>query len=393
MPIPEYFVASREAVLQYNDAPMIDPPDDYGTIKILEEPVIQRRRQPEFVADMSGRGLTVNLGADLHIHGSYLVRRTDVLLFGPNNILTKNGYWSCEARSFKRQFLWYLHLPFYDRMYPGPKPRIEYQTDHLRCDTTDLAKSGSVVQIEEPVFLATPLEPPIWGRWLNTVTPKIFNYKKYGTKRRFLCHTELAWEKAFLETMGIPSHMIIPHDPGRTYLCRDLMTVEYSITNATISACEQANFFELVVQHKKRVDVPKKLFVARLTRSRHNPHYRVLQNELALAKLLLELGFSVIEPEFLSLELQISLFAGAEQIVFVGGSAVFNAVFCAPGTSVVTIEASDTYIGAHTSLFASLGLRYGVIFGEEDPNDPAEHHRRWHLDISRTRAALLSFFS
>ncbi|HUW80311.1 MAG TPA: glycosyltransferase family 61 protein, partial [Acidocella sp.] len=152
-------------------------------------------------------------------------------------------------------------------------------------------------------------------------------------------------------------------------------------------------FFEMIAKHKVKTEKYRKIFVSRLSRSKANPNYRVLQNEQELAAMLGGLGFVTIEPETLPFEVQISIFAAAEQVVFLGGSGVFNAVFCAPDTSVVTIESSNTYIAAHTELLASLDLRYGIIFGREDPEDNSEGHKRWTLDIPRAREELTRFFA
>jgi capsular polysaccharide biosynthesis protein len=171
------------------------------------------------------------------------------------------------------------------------------------------------------------------------------------------------------------------------------MTVEYSESNMTISAAERANFYEIVATCGKRGIYPRKIFVSRLSRSAAQPNYRVLRNEAELATALEALGFTVIEPEAHPLEVQIGMFAAAEQVVFLGGSGVYNAVFCAPDSSVLTIESTDIYAGAHTEMFASLRLRHGVIFGQEDRTDPQPHHRRWTLDIGRAIAAIAAFFA
>jgi hypothetical protein len=382
---------SRETLQRYDHANMADPPEAEGVLKVLEAPKSIPREPPEFVADFSGRGLGLKVSGQQEIHGSYLVRRENVLLFGPNNLVTPEGYWSCEARTFKRQFLWYFHLPFYDRMFPGPKPAIDYKTENLLLRTDNL-KDTDVERVDIPVFLATPLEPPIWGRWIVTVAQKVMQYKEYGAGRKFLCHAVHDWQRAFLRLLGVEEDMILAHDPGRTYVCRDLMTVEYSVTNMTVSAMERANFFTMIANHRVKIERKRKIFVSRLSRSRHNPNYRVLQNEVELASMLEELGFTTIEPETLPFEEQISIFAAAEQVVFLGGSGVFNAAFCAPGTSVVTIESSDTYIGHHTELLASLDMRYGVIFGKEDPEDRSDSHKRWTVDVARVRDELMKFF-
>ena len=131
------------------------------------------------------------------------------------------------------------------------------------------------------------------------------------------------------------------------------MTVEYSVVNMTISRAERMMFFEMVVKHRQRSAGPDKLFISRRSRSKKAPNYRVLQNEDEFASALQGLGFAVVEPETLSLEQQISIFSGATRIVALGGAAIYNAVFCGPGTSFLTVESSDTFIHAHANLLSS----------------------------------------
>lgn len=380
-----------DVVLCYDQVNMVDPPWEAGVLKVLEQPARVARRMPEFVADFSGAGLEFKPTAEQHIHGSYLVQRQNVLLFGPNHLVSPEGYWSCKSRSHKRQFLSYLNEEFYGRMYPGPKPEVDDKATELLLKTSQMAPADVEV-IETPLFLATPLEPPIWGRWIATVASKVAQFRQYGAGRRFFCHIEHDWQRAFLNLLGVDPATILQHDAGRTYVCRDVMTVEYSDANMTISSWERLNFFEMVAKHKVKTRDQRKIFVSRLSRSKANPSYRVLQNEDALASMLEGLGFVIVEPETLPFEVQISIFAAAEQVVFLGGSAVFNGVFCAPDTSVVTIEASDKYVAHHAELLASLDLRYGVIFGAEDAADPAKYHKRWTVDVARVEEYLNAFF-
>lgn len=388
---PVVVVASDDVVQCYDFSNMADLPEAEGVLRILEEPKQIQRRMPEFVADFSGQGLGLNLPPEQEIHGSYLVQRKNVLLFGQNHLVSSQGHWSCEARSFKRQFLSYMHTPFYGRRYPGAKPEIDYKNPKLLLRTSSLTEND-IERIDTPVFLATPLEPGVWGRWIATVAPKVMQYKQSGMGRKFFCYAALDWQKAFLKLLGINEDMILQHDPGRTYICRDVMTVEYSVTNMTISASERMNFFEMVAKHKIKMETPRKLFVSRLSRSRSNPRYRVLRNETELAAMLKEFGFVAFEPETLPFEAQISIFAAAEQVVFLGGSGVYNAAFCAPGTSVVTIESSNDFINPHTELLASLDLRYGVIFGQQDISDESMVHKRWTIDVPHVRDAVAAFF-
>lgn len=381
----------REGLRAYEALVLRDAPEAQGVLRILEPQREMVMPPAEFVADFSGRGLALKTEEPLHIHGSYLVRREAVLLFGANHLVDRDGCWSCEARAHKGQFIEFYQAAFFGHVYPGQRLGLSRTAHGWRLET----KSGTAraVHIDEPVFLATPLEPAIWGRWIATVAGKVAQYRQHGAGRKFLCHTAHDWQRAFLHLLGVADDEIMPHDPGQLYICRDVMTVEYSVSNMSISAGERARFYEIVARHRTYGAYPAKLFVSRLTRSRAAPHYRVLRNEEELAAALRARGFSVIEPELYSFAEQIGMFAAAEQIVFLGGSAVYNAVFCAPGTNVVTIESTDIYAGVHAALFATLGLRYGVVFGAEDMSDPQAEHRRWSLDVGRAVPVIEAFFA
>jgi len=370
---------------------MADNAPDEGVLRILEEPRRIPRLMPEFVLDYSGRGLSLKLLPEQDIHGSYLVRRQNALLFGPNHLVTRNGNWSCESRKYKNQFLKYFQAPFFNNIYPGPKPKVFYEGNERLLRTVELG-DADIALIDRQIFLATPLEVSNWGRWLVTVVPKVAQYIEHGRGRLFCCFAQNVWQKKFLKLLGVDEGMILQHDPGRTYVCDDVMTVEYSETNMSISTLERANYFDIIIKNRIKMPVRRKLFVSRMSRSRRNPHYRVLQNEAELAAMLESVGFETVEPESLSFEEQITLFSGAEQVVFLGGSGIYNTVFCAPGTRVVTIESSDKFVGLHLNLLASLGFRYGVVFGKEDPTDTSEAHRRWTVDVPRVHDAILDFF-
>lgn len=207
-----------------------------------------------------------------------------------------------------------------------------------------------------------------------------------------MCHVQRPWERQTLNALGISDEQIIPHEPGQTYLCRDAMIVEYVAGPAlAVSRGERAIFKDIADSNRTDVGFGKKLFVSRQSVTKKNPNYRPLVNETDLVKYMEGQGFSVIEPELLTLPEQVSAFAQADVVVFVGGSALFNTAFCRPGTRVVTIESSGTFIPTHMEYFSSLDLDYGVIFGKEDPEDRRPHHRRWSVDVAAVGEALEPF--
>jgi capsular polysaccharide biosynthesis protein len=93
------------------------------------------------------------------------------------------------------------------------------------------------------------------------------------------------------------------------------------------------------------------------------------------------LNFEIHEPETMTFADQIKLFRESSVVVGLGGAALFNVVFCKPGTTVVSIESSNSFVHNHAALFASLGHKYGFIFGCQDVTDTAPVHKRWSIDV------------
>jgi capsular polysaccharide biosynthesis protein len=95
-------------------------------------------------------------------------------------------------------------------------------------------------------------------------------------------------------------------------------------------------------------------------------------------------GFTVIEPADMSVTRQIASFVNADIVAGLGGSGMFNTVFCKPGTRVIDLESSDAYLAAHSNLFSSAGLDYSIITGREDPNDPNMYRKGWSIGVENT---------
>ncbi len=185
--------------------------------------------------------------------------------------------------------------------------------------------------------------------------------------------------QALLTMMGIAEHDIIRHDVARTYRFRSIDLLRTPRNDFHVYPDEHAMFRALAESHGEGPPA-RRIFVSRRSRSRAG--YRPLSNEDELIGALLPLGFTIIEPELLPPRVQMRMFAEAEAVVGLGGGGMFNAVFCKPGTKLLDIESTPTFLDRHANLFASLGLDYGMIVGAEDITDPNTIHRRWHLDIA-----------
>lgn len=364
------------------------PPSD-GTLTVIEAPKIEQLRPPDFVCNLSDNTIPDWFSTRAEIHGSYLVSRSDVLLFGPSHLVSQSGLWSCETRTSKRQHMKMLKHPWFSHAYPGVKPGIELDGDEIVLDCNTLSQYD-VDSITEPVFFATPLEPDNWGRWIATVLPKCAQFRTFGSGRKFFCRSAHPWQRNLLQLMGIDEAQVLAHDPGKTYFCRDALTVEYSAIAMSVSEAEKQVYADLAdaCRRDSADTFGERIFVSRLATSAKHPYYRVLQNEYDLSAALGKLGFKTVQPEQLPIKEQIGMFARAKCVVALGGSALYSVRFCPPGTTVVDIESSDHFIRPHSMMFSSMGHRFGVIFGQQDPADPAPVHKRWTIDVQRAFAAI-----
>ena len=371
--------------------PVASRPAPLGDETVIEAAVLLPRAAPLFVVDQSGRLPLWSAPPLQDIHSTLFAERSDVLLFGPS-IQVLGDTWWCESREFGEQFLDMIAADSYRASFPGNLPRI---VSSGRTRAIDFAPISSAIErLDEKLFLATPLEPGNWGRWISTVIAKIDHFRQLGDGRRLLCVASLPWQRALLGRLGVEAHELLAHDPGRTYRCRDLASVEYNVTNMTVSANERRRFRHLRSECTARVQAAgyvrfgEKIFVSRLGMSAQNPHYRVLRNERALADALTARGYDVIEPEILSFDEQVAAFGNARVIVCVGGAAVYNAVFCNGDARFVSLESSETFLGPHSSLLSSLNLPYGIIIGTQDVDDPTPTHKRWTVDVDDVIARL-----
>ncbi|RTL43508.1 MAG: glycosyltransferase family 61 protein [Burkholderiales bacterium] len=121
---------------------------------------------------------------------------------------------------------------------------------------------------------------------------------------------------------------------------------------------------------------------------------RRVQNEDALRDLLVaEWGFEELHPETLDFADQVRRFQGADVIVGAQGSAMSNAVFCAPGSVVVSLCSSfAANFPAWAHALEQLGVRHCFVVGEAQPGShalPLQRDIRVEPDAVREALRLL----
>ena len=256
------------------------------------------------------------------------------------------------------------------------------------------ARLHGAQRILGPVLFATSDEPHNWGLWLLYVLPAVVHFTRNRQLYRklfvFAVHPNM---RAFLALLGVREDEIILHDCGTAYWFEEVHVFRQSMRDFYISPAARQLYIQVrdgIVARHGASDI-RKLYVARLRRTRDLNAYRGLLDEQALADRLSALGYVAIEPEFMTVEDQVRLFAGAARVVAIGGAGLFNAVFCGPGTRLIDIESTPLYLDAHSNIFAGCGLDYGLMIGREDEADSSLAHRRWSIDLDAAMSAIVDF--
>jgi len=109
----------------------------------------------------------------------------------------------------------------------------------------------------------------------------------------------------------------------------------------------------------------------RLFISRARTSYRRIFNEADVVRVLKGLGFSVVEPQFLTLREQAALFSTAETVIGPLGSALANFVYCKPGTRIVEILNPRCVQTCSAAICAERGLSYSYLLA--DGLEPERH--------------------
>jgi capsular polysaccharide biosynthesis protein len=256
------------------------------------------------------------------------------------------------------------------------------------------ARLRDAQQVTGPVLFATSDEPHNWGLWLLYVLPAVVHFTQHRHLYRklfvFAVHPNM---RALLVLLGVREDDMILHDCGTAYWFEEVHVFRQSMRDFYISPAARLLYShcrDMIVARHGPSDV-RKLYIARLRRTRELSAYRGLLNEQALADRLATLGYVAIEPEFMTVVDQVRLFAGADRIVAIGGAGLFNTVFCRSGTRLLDIESTPLYLDAHSNVFAGCELDYGLMIGLEDQADDSVTHKRWSIDLDAAMPAIADF--
>lgn len=351
---------------------LVEPP---GTPREFARPA------PEFHLDPDRAGLFSAFAEDwVAMPPAFIVSARNVKLAGYRTYLLGDGtFFNDDSIQNPAQ-----HEDLLNRM-ALPSPMNEEAGLHRVTgkDGFTLNRGSRLRQrIKGTTAVLTSDEPSNYGSWLFRTLPKIQSLRAaHFEADHYLVWREIPTFQEYLDLLGIPQDRIIDHDPGRVIYELDHAVIPGVRNNQAFLDPESAALYaELRKKHGKRQKKGMRIYVSRVAQSERG-HSRAMLNERELVERLMELKFTIVDPEELSALEQISVFSQAEMVVGPSGSGMFNVVFCHPGTKVIDVESEPHWIHAHHCLFASCRTRYGFVEGKTIKRDLETHHQPWRVDI------------
>jgi hypothetical protein len=230
----------------------------------------------------------------------------------------------------------------------------------------------------------------IYGHWLIDFLPRFFLLAEAGYdigRLRFIMPVELpSFALEFLRMLGVPLENILFHDHSREQLLFDEIILPSGIRTSGRfhSIFARATAFWLT-----RVGVPppterpsERLFI-----SRAKVHSgRVLENRDELENIAVSEGYTLLEPQRLSLREQIALFRRTVAVVGEYGSGLHSTMFGAPSLGALVLRGTSVAPGfLQTELAAAFQQRLGYVWGQ---SEVAAAEYRYNVDEGDFRLGL-----
>ncbi len=321
---------------------------------------------------------------------SYVMARSDVALSGYRAFVGRDGHYNLDE---------IFTTPEIERIESARLGHPEvYRNEQIGFQDTDVPASFTMniqakkfIAINETVICLGSNEAPNYGSFIFRMFPKLLQAARLPQELKILVPQYFDNLVPFLELVGIAPERLIPQYLDHIYFIK--RAIVPSMRNRDLWLDDETLGFYDAIRGRHGVQTPtRRIYISRrgfagsLAAGR-----RVMTNESEVIDLLEGFGFEVVEPEKLSPLEQIKLFSSAKVIVGAGGSAMFNTVFCHPGTSLIDIEAEPHWVGGHMRLFRSRGLRFGIFEGTPSVQDFSTPHIPFTVDPVRLRSRLESF--
>lgn len=363
----------------------IEPP---GANRVVE------RGAPSFHDDPDGAQLFDRLEAcRLNYPPVFVAAGKDLRQIGSRGYLATDGRFFCDEV--------FTHPPEYDRHLD----RLA-QADPFWNEYTGLARGSAPDRFDfnsqgrrtvhlpgETVSLCS-VEGTNFGSFLFRVLPKLAGLGDLIEGRRVLVPYSSDTMRDLLLMSGLSAAQIVQQD--RTVIYRMDHAIVPGLRNPHgLLDAETIAFYAALRDRHGAPAGARRIYVSRLgfndvAKGPSSATHRVMTNEAELATRLHAHGFDIVRPHDMTMKAQIEAFSGAGLVVGAAGSAMFNAVFCRPGTRLIDIESEPHWIFAHMNLFGSLGLDYGIVEGKTNDRDWTTPHKPFSVNIYALMERILS---
>jgi hypothetical protein len=349
------------------------------------------RPGPSYHDDPDGAGLFAQLGAATVPHAPPFVLEADNLQqVGYRGYLTPDGeFFTDEAlvnAAEEHSFLARLSqgTPFLNED-TGLTPASLPGTFNLD------ARNRAVKHVDGEVVSLCSFEPTNYGAFLFRTLPKLADRHGIIGPRKVIAPLYYQAMRDLFAMAGLPVDQIIPHDSQVIYHYKKAIIPSLRNTHALLDEATRTFYGGLRDRYGSRAG-RRKLYISRRRWSgSFAASHRVMLNEEELAARLAREGFEIIAPQAMSSKQQIEAFSSADVIVGASGSAMFNVVFCHPGTRLLDIESEPHWIFAHANLFGSCGLEYGIVEAQAQDRDWSVPHKPFTVNVDAVMARVAHF--
>jgi capsular polysaccharide biosynthesis protein len=229
----------------------------------------------------------------------------------------------------------------------------------------DPAAAAAARVVEAPVMLLCHFAHRVYGHWLMDCLPGALRLRDAlrASGRRLLTPPLASWQRAGLERIGLAD--LAEEVEDEILIARDILFPSHlDLAGVARPAAGIKAVFEALAGRSAgpRPLTPGLVYVSRQGRTGK----RQMANEEELARGLEGLGFTISQPEHLSLDEQIELFAAADVVIGPHGSGLANVGFSSPGCVVIDLLLSSVPDPWICRPSAVLGHRYAYHLTEAE---------------------------
>ncbi|WP_316897970.1 glycosyltransferase family 61 protein [Pseudodesulfovibrio indicus] len=234
-------------------------------------------------------------------------------------------------------------------------------------------------RIPTACLLSHPGGDVIYGHWLLDLLPKAELARDHVPEDvPFLVGKDIPeFAVGLLERIGIPRERLLRRLPrmSRFIVAEECLKVQKlyiptSARNNLFFDPSRCGVYEhLLSQAPLRPKIrAERIFLSRsaLTRNKGLKSDRKLENAAAVERVFSDMGFTVIQPEKLPFPEQIALFANAKVIAGEDGSALHNALWCKPESTMVCLSSPRRLNRLHFCVAETRRLHYRLVRGAID---------------------------